>query len=72
MFEEATKLDAQNYEIWGNLGDAYYWAPGRREQAAEAYRKALQFGEEERKVNPRDAHMLSYLAEYHAMLGRKR
>jgi Flp pilus assembly protein TadD len=28
-------------------------------------------GEEQRKINPRDAHMLSYLAEYHAMLGEK-
>jgi eukaryotic-like serine/threonine-protein kinase len=71
MSEEATKLDEQNYEIWGNLGDAYYWAPGMREQAPGAYRKALELGEEQRKINPRDAHMLSYLAEYHAMLGEK-
>jgi serine/threonine-protein kinase len=71
MFEKAAALDAGNYEIWGNLGDAYYWAPGMRERAAGAYRKALDLGEEQRKINPRDAHMLSYLAEYHAMLGEK-
>jgi serine/threonine protein kinase/tetratricopeptide (TPR) repeat protein len=71
MAEEATTLDAQNYEIWGNLGDAYYWAPGMRERAAGAYRQALDLGEEQRKINPRDAHMLSYLAEYHAMRGEK-
>ena len=70
-FEDASKLDAENYEIWGNLGDAYYWAPGMRERAAGAYRKALELGEEQRKVNPRDAHMLSYFAEYHAMRGQK-
>jgi serine/threonine-protein kinase len=69
--EEATTLDPKNYEIWGNLGDAYYWAPGMRERAGGAYRKALELGDEQRKVNPRDAHMLSYLAEYHAMLGDK-
>jgi serine/threonine protein kinase/tetratricopeptide (TPR) repeat protein len=69
--EEATTLDAKNYEIWGNLGDAYYWAPGMRERAAGAYRQALELGEEQRRINPRDAHMLSYLAEYHAMLGEK-
>jgi tetratricopeptide (TPR) repeat protein len=69
--EEATTLDAKNYEIWGNLGDAYYWAPGMRDRAGGAYRKALELGEEQRRVNPRDAHMLSYLAEYHAMLGEK-
>lgn len=71
LLEEATTLDPQNYEIWGNLGDAYYWAPGMRDRAAAAYRKALELGEEQRKVNPRDAHMLSYLAGYHAMLGEK-
>jgi serine/threonine protein kinase/tetratricopeptide (TPR) repeat protein len=71
MFEEATVLDAQSYEIWGNLGDAYYWAPGMRDRASGAYRKAVELGEEQRKINPRDAHMLSYLAGYHAMLGEK-
>jgi tetratricopeptide (TPR) repeat protein/predicted Ser/Thr protein kinase len=71
MFEEATTLDTQSYEIWGNLGDAYYWAPGMRGRAPGAYRRALELGEELRKVNPRDAHMLSYLAGYHAMLGEK-
>jgi serine/threonine-protein kinase len=71
LLEEATALDPDNYEIWGNLGDAYYWAPGLRERASAAYRKALQLGEEQRKVNTRDAHMLSYLAAYHAMLGEK-
>ena len=69
LFEEAAALDSQNYEIWGNLGDAYFWAPGMREKAGPAYRKALVLGEAERKINPRDAHMLSYLAAYHAMLG---
>src|SRR5450432_924246 len=71
MFEQATTLDTQNYEIWGNLGDAYYWAPGMRERAPGAYRRALELGEELRKVNPRDARMLSYLAGYHAMLREK-
>jgi serine/threonine protein kinase/tetratricopeptide (TPR) repeat protein len=69
--EEATTLDVRNYEIWGNLGDAYYWAPGMRERASAAYRKALELGEEQRRINPRDAHMLSYLAGYFAMLGEK-
>ena len=71
-FEEATELDPQNYELWGNLGDAYYWAAGMREQSGAAYRKALALGEEQRKVNPRNANLLSYLGGYHAMLGEQR
>jgi eukaryotic-like serine/threonine-protein kinase len=71
-FEEAAALDPENYELWGNLGDAYYWAPGMRDRAAAAYRKALTLGEEQRKVNPRNANLLSYLAGYQAMLGEAR
>ncbi len=55
-----------------NLGDAYYWAPGRRADASPAYRKAIALGEESLRVNPRDAGVLASLATYHAMLGEKR
>jgi tetratricopeptide (TPR) repeat protein/predicted Ser/Thr protein kinase len=72
FFEEAAALDPESYELWGNLGDAYYWAPGARDQAVKAYRKALSLGEEQRKVNPRNANLLSYLGGYHAMLGEAR
>ncbi|MCU1240905.1 MAG: serine/threonine-protein kinase [Candidatus Acidoferrum typicum] len=72
FFEQAASLDPWSYEIWGNLGDAYYWTPGMRDRSVEAYRKALSLGEEQRKVNPRNANLLSYLAGYHAMLGEVR
>jgi len=70
-FEKATKLDEKNYAIWGNLGDAYYWAPGMRSQAPDAYRKAIALGEEAAKVNPRDAILLSRIAGYYAMIDEK-
>jgi eukaryotic-like serine/threonine-protein kinase len=72
FFEEAAALDPGNYELWGNLGDAYYWAQGMRDRSAGAYRKALSLGEGQRKINPRNANMLSYLASYYAMLGESR
>jgi len=68
-FEEAVKLDEKNYLLWGNLGDAYYWAPGRRFEAAGAYGKAIELGEGKLRVNSRDAEVLSSLAMYHAMRG---
>jgi serine/threonine-protein kinase len=71
-FEQSTQLDAQNYVIWGNLGDAYYWAPGRRGEATAAYGKAIALGEEKLRVNPRDAQVLSSLAMYHAMRGERK
>ena len=68
-FEQAVKLDSESYELWGNLGDAYYWTPGRRAEAAGAYRTAISLGEENLRRNPRDAQLLAYLGQYHAMLG---
>jgi len=50
-FERAVKLDSKSYEIWGNLGDAYYWTPGRRAEAAGAYSTAISLGEESLRHN---------------------
>ena len=55
----------------GNYGDGLYWAPGRREEAALAYRRAISLGEAKLQVNPRDATLLAFLATYNAMLGKK-
>jgi tetratricopeptide (TPR) repeat protein len=71
-FEEAVKLDPKNYVMWGNLGDAYYWAPGRRSEAAAAYGTAIALGNEDLRLNPRDAQLLGYLAAYHAMRGERK
>lgn len=71
LYEEAIQLGPQESLLWGNLGDAYYWAPGLKEKAAGAYRKAIELAEKERKVNPRDAGKLAMLAWYHAMLGER-
>jgi tetratricopeptide (TPR) repeat protein len=71
-FEQSTQLDPQSYVFWGNLGDAYYWASGRRGEAAAAYGKGIALGEEKLRVNPRDAQVLSSLAMYHAMRGERK
>ena len=72
VFEKATKFDENNYAVWGNLGDAYYWAAGKREQSAGAYRKAITLAEEALKVNSRDPILLSRLATYYAMLNERK
>jgi serine/threonine protein kinase/tetratricopeptide (TPR) repeat protein len=71
-FERCTQMDPQNYVMWGNLGDAYYWSAGRRAEAMEAYGKAIALGREKLHVNPRDAEVLSSLAMYHAMRGEQK
>jgi tetratricopeptide (TPR) repeat protein/tRNA A-37 threonylcarbamoyl transferase component Bud32 len=69
--EEAVRLNQRDYSVWGNLGDSYYWAPGERGKAADAYSKAIALAEETLQINPRDADMLSDVAYYYAMLGKK-
>jgi tetratricopeptide (TPR) repeat protein len=57
--------------IWGNLGAAYYWAPGERSKANDAFLHAIKLGEEARKVNPNDPQLISSLAGFYAMVGKK-
>lgn len=70
-FDEAVKLDGQDYVMWGNLGDACSWVPGRRAQAVSSYQKAISLAKEQLQINPRDAALLGNLASYYAMLKEK-
>jgi eukaryotic-like serine/threonine-protein kinase len=70
-FEEATKLDPQQYVTWGNLGAARYYA-GKKDQSLEPYHKAADLALDELKVNPRDPGVLSAVAGYYSMLGDRK
>lgn len=70
-YSEATKLNGNDYVIWGNLGDSYYYA-GKRTEAALAYQKAATLAQTNLEVNPRDVSVLSDLAGYYAMLGKRK
>jgi serine/threonine-protein kinase len=69
-YSEATKLNDQNYVIWGNLGDSFYYS-GKRADARLAYEKAASLAGQRLEVNPRDSSILSDIAGYYAMLGRR-
>jgi serine/threonine-protein kinase len=70
-FKEALELDNGNYETWGNLADALYYG-GDATPAQESYRKAIEMGEQQLKVNPRDPTVLGDLASYYSMLGDRK
>jgi eukaryotic-like serine/threonine-protein kinase len=66
-YEQATRLEPQQYVAWGNLGAAQYYGRARRESAP-AYQKALELANAELKVNPYDSDVLSDVAQYYSML----
>ena len=66
------KLDDSDPLNWGNLADALYWMPERRNEAAPAYRKAIALLESKLQVNPRDPESLGYVAMYSVMLDEKK
>jgi tetratricopeptide (TPR) repeat protein len=71
-YEQATKLSDNDSLLWWNLGDGYYWTPGRRPQAAAAYQQGIAAATEELHVNPNNSSSYGALAVCHAMLGEKK
>jgi eukaryotic-like serine/threonine-protein kinase len=71
-YEEALKLSQNDYVLWWNLADGYYWTPGKRAQSTKAYRQAISLAHEALQVNRRDAYALGVLAYCHAMLGERK
>jgi len=71
-YEDGLKLSQTDYILWWNLADGYYWAPGKRVQSVEAYRKTISLANERLRVNPRDAYALGVSAYCHAMLGERK
>jgi tetratricopeptide (TPR) repeat protein/tRNA A-37 threonylcarbamoyl transferase component Bud32/TolB-like protein len=69
-FEKSIELDNRDYRTWHNLGSAAYWVPGMRAKSMAAYKRAAEMMEAQLKVNPRDAELLTTLADCKSMLGQ--
>lgn len=63
-FKKAADLAANQYLVWGNLGDAYRWAPGQASKAGPAYDNAIRLAREALALNPNDVDLKSSLALY--------
>ncbi len=70
--QQALKIDDKDWLNWGNLADTLYQIPSRREEAMSAYRKAIEGAKARLDVNPRDAGILAFTADYYAMLGQEK
>ncbi len=63
-FEKAVELGANRSLYWGNLADAYRWAPGRRSDSIAAYQRAIALLREEIVRQPSTIELRSRLATY--------
>ena len=70
-FEKAVDLGANNYDNWGNLGDAYRWSTTKKDKAESAYDHAIQLVREEIARNPNQIELRADLAAYLAKSGDK-
>ena len=70
-FEKAVALAPKDSLAWGNLADAYRWAPGERAKAADAYQRAIALAQEQLKIDPNFAETYAYLGLYEAKTGQK-
>jgi serine/threonine protein kinase/tetratricopeptide (TPR) repeat protein len=70
-YEKATQLGAADYQIWGNLADAYRQVPSLANKAPEAYQQAIKSAERQLEINPWNAQYRGSLAVYWARLGDK-
>jgi serine/threonine-protein kinase len=70
-FEKAVELGANNYDSWGNLGDAYRWSSDKKDKTKPAYENAIRLVNEEIAKNPKQTDLRIDLAMYLAKSGDK-
>ncbi len=70
-FEKAAQMADTSYDIWGDLGDAYRWAPGYRSKANPAYQRAIDLVRQEIAKTPKAPDLHANLAMYLAKIGQK-
>jgi serine/threonine-protein kinase len=70
-YKEAVNVDANQYAVWGSLGDAYHYS-GDPAAAKSAYEKAVALASKQLEVNPKDAEVNGDIADYYAMLGQRK
>jgi serine/threonine protein kinase/Flp pilus assembly protein TadD len=71
MFEQAIELSDVDYQIWGNLGLAYYGTGQNEEKVHSTISKAIELAEKMREIMPGNNLLLADLANYYAVIGNR-
>jgi serine/threonine protein kinase/tetratricopeptide (TPR) repeat protein len=70
VYEKALAINDRDYRVWANLASAFFWS-GRRDSANAEFARSIKLAEDQRAINPKDATVLSDLADYNSMVGNK-
>jgi predicted Zn-dependent protease len=69
---KSTEIQPANPMNWGNLGDALWQIPARKEAAREAFEQAALLASQQLSINPSNVALRRTYALYLARLGRAR
>ncbi len=72
LLEKASLMEGAGHEVWGNLGDAYFYADGFSEKAQPAYERAVELAKRYLAVNPDKTKARAELAFYLIRLGHRK
>ena len=67
----AANLAPNDYQMWGNLADAYYFSEDKKSAAAVVYKRALDLAEQRVAINANDPDALSDVAYYYSRLDER-
>ncbi len=65
----AANLAPNDYQLWGNLGDAYSYSSDKQHAAQAAYLRAIRLGKQKLAINDGDATAISDVAYYNSRVG---
>lgn len=69
LYHQAVERAPKDYELWGNLADAYRHSSVGMELAMPMYENAIRLASELLQINATDAYALGLVAHYHAAIG---
>jgi serine/threonine protein kinase/tetratricopeptide (TPR) repeat protein len=72
ILQQAVQIDDKDWLNWGNLADTLYQIPSRSAEATRAYGKAIERANAQLELNPRDATILAFAADYYAMVNEEK
>ncbi|UCG53430.1 MAG: protein kinase [Candidatus Latescibacterota bacterium] len=67
--EYCDSLAPDHYQRWQDWGAALYWVDGKRDEAVEKFRRAIELAEQQLKITGGDTELLAYTAGCYAMVG---